>query len=552
MKVQLQNPTFYSKNETARKVAPQPQTGASLNTPKNVTFKGLFDPLTMFLRWLSTNQAWGANFVDLAFMVIPRTAVDFTRGPEAGTETMRREATGTVNHSLIGAYGLTAATLMALGINNHYKVKANKLFAGGENLDLMAAAMHKQIKSNLSEEELLDNYFREVASKIKGLCPEKGKENPWKFLKDDPEAFDEVVKTLKAEAKLNGNNLSKDGEKYLTTVITRALGSESNVIFDGTKPDNTSLKLLLDNIHKVTKAFRSKEVIDSFKEVDNFVDSSFLKKLKGLNKKTSIIGLGIAAALGCCIQPFNMYLTRKKTGKTGFVGVEGREPDKSGGFKALKVVTAGAFGAMVLSVLGVLKDPKLLLNKIQFQGGIPTLNQFKLVYGITIMSRLLSSRDKNELREATTKDTLGFLNWLVLGNFVAKLAAAGLEKFIKDPDNALSNYSELEHGKGLWKRITKSSIKSHSEILQTELKKAGKLTTENGKALSVWKMLKHAPGSAKTKIAFINIAQLAGYAYSGLVLGIGIPKLNIFITKNVEKNKKAKEKALSSEKSEKA
>ena len=38
-----------------------------------------------------------------------------------------------------------------------------------------------------------------------------------------------------------------------------------------------------------------------------------------------------------------------------------------------------------------------------------------------------------------------------------------------------------------------------------------------------------------------NIAQLLGYAYSGIVLGWGIPKLNIAITKAVNKSKKNNE-----------
>ena len=37
--------------------------------------------------------------------------------------------------------------------------------------------------------------------------------------------------------------------------------------------------------------------------------------------------------------------------------------------------------------------------------------------------------------------------------------------------------------------------------------------------------------TAKRRLGTLNKAQLAGYAFSGLVLGLGIPNLNIYITK---------------------
>lgn len=207
----------------------------------------------------------------------------------------------------------------------------------------------------------------------------------------------------------------------------------------------------------------------------------------------------------------------------------------------MKLLAAGAFGTMALRIIG---KPSELLSKIQFKGFTPTLNQFKFVYGLTIMSRLLSARDQNELRESSIKDTLGFLNWLVLGNFVAKLTASGLEKMIGSNDKALLNHNEKENGKGFFNWLTQSSIKTRDEVLHAELKKVGVETVKEGKAIPIKELLKlateHAP-IAKTKIKYLNLAQVVGYAYSGLVLGVGIPKLNIAITNGIEKKRKAKQ-----------
>lgn len=51
---------------------------------ENIRFTGAYDAISLGLRFLDTNQAWGANAVDLGSMVIPRTTVDFVnRGPAA-------------------------------------------------------------------------------------------------------------------------------------------------------------------------------------------------------------------------------------------------------------------------------------------------------------------------------------------------------------------------------------------------------------------------------------------------------------------------------------
>ena len=53
-------------------------------------------------------------------------------------------------------------------------------------------------------------------------------------------------------------------------------------------------------------------------------------------------------------------------------------------------------------------------------------------------------------------------------------------------------------------------------------------------------LLKLADKPLKGKLRALNIAQIAGYLYSGLVLGIGVPKLNIYMTNKSEAKRKAK------------
>ena len=83
-----------------------------------------------------------------------------------------------------------------------------------------------------------------------------------------------------------------------------------------------------------------------------------------MNKNRSLIGIGIASGVGISAQPLNMYLTKLKTGESGFVG--GGEEDKSAKFKAKKGLVAALFGAGVLSTienpLKLIKNPKLLIK----------------------------------------------------------------------------------------------------------------------------------------------------------------------------------------------
>ena len=73
-----------------------------------------------------------------------------------------------------------------------------------------------------------------------------------------------------------------------------------------------------------------------------------------------------------------------------------------------------------------------------------------------------------------------------------------------------------------------------------------KEVVKDGKVLPLAQMYKKASPTVKKQVKQIATSQIAGYLYSGLVLGIGIAKLNIFITKKMQEKKKMKE-ALASE-----
>lgn len=518
---------------------------------QNPQFTGVGSALvtggSVLLRFLDTNQAWGANLVDVGSMVIPRTAYDMTkRGFSLGLETGRREATGTFNHAMVGIYGTVAGALMAFALNRAYDIKAHKIFANNETLNILGANWYNALKTE--EVDPLKKYLTETVSKIKVFNPTATEsEDGYRTISKDVQ--EKVVDKLHDLIK-NGERttIAKDDLNYLKAIITADTGAEKNVVLEGIikgeniKAGNT-LQTLLENIHNVTKSFTKEKVQESFKEADSFSNIKILNSLKRLNIKRSVAGLGFAAAFGMSVQPINMYLTKKKTGCDGFPGIPGRNKDKSTSFQVLKATMAAVFGIGAISTI-MIGDKRIaaktantfgrkvknfaneFLAKIQFKGMMPTINQLKFVYGMTIMSRFMCARDKDELRESAVKDSLGFLNLLILGSLVSKVSTRALNKeLINLPKNA---------GKGLINWMKHSSVKSRDEVLLETLKKNGISVTKNGKALSYAELLdasKNIKDEAirkdlNKKLWTLNIAQLIGYAYSGIFLGYFLPMIN--------------------------
>ncbi|MBR1424289.1 hypothetical protein IJ579_01860 [bacterium] len=502
-----------------------------LNTPLKYKKTPNFTGAEAVLRFLDTNQAWGANAVDFFCMVLPRTLTDFSRGSDAGWETARRESMGTINDSSVGLYGTAAGLALAMGINKAFAlgnndIKAASIFADAETLDMMGKIWAEKVHSNSANP--LREHLIEVLSRYEALSPNTN--GQWvKFAQAD---IEKAVDILEREIRANGNKISKEALNNAKNILLSSNNVENNfrIVAEAGKPLHSSrytLDSILENTYKLTKTFTKEKVLEAFRNAVDFESNTFLKLMKRMNLQRSLIGVGIATAVGMSTQPINMYLTKRKTGSEGFVG--GGEKDKSVKFKFEKFLTSVLFGAGVLATIG---HPKNLIKNLQFKGFTPTINQLKFIYGLTIISRFLAARNENELRESTIKDVLGFANWLILGNFVQKLVAQAFDKTLIKRD-----------GEGMLKWIQNSVLKTRDEVLHAHL---GEKAFKDGKALSFNEMMRAVKHNkaAKKQLGILTLAQVAGYVYSGLVLGRGIPKLNIYMTKKrLAKEEEAKKAA---------
>lgn len=551
MKIQNITPQIQHQQLNNKKQDDQPRfTGGAevLNTGMNL--------LTGGLRFFETNQAWGANAVDLGSMVIPRTWTDMReRGPQAGTETFIRESCGTFNHSMVGVYGTLAGMLLATALNGNFGIKAHKIFADNNAIDILAQdwhnAVHKFMPQNLVEtpdekavtSELKEEYAKHAVDRITTFnngdtaIPEADKSKVQKAIIEVLDYEDNIKdKKLSGADKKAFKKFMAEKTDYIVNVISEATGAkESAKLANENKTSVGTLRTTVQNVLNVSRTFVHDKVLNTFKATDNFAENTFVKSLKSLNLKRSAAGLGFAALFGMSVQPFNRYLTKKRTGSDGFVGVQGRQKDTSKTFAVQKVLTGLMLGIGALATITT--KPSKMLSKLQFKGMTPTINQLKFVYGMTIMSRLFAARDKDELRESAIKDSLGFLNLLILGSLVTKGVVMAMDK-------TKSLLNSAEASTNVFKRFIKSSVKTKDEVLIEGLKKAGISTIgEDGKAMKFSKLMKLLPAADKLtrrKLNILNVAQVIGYAYSALVLGIGIPRLNIYMTNKREAKNAAK------------
>ena len=489
---------------------------------KQTNFKGYADTT---LRYLATNQAVGANLVDFGFMVTPRTVNDgIKRGPAAGMETGRREVMGTVNDSCVGLYGAAAGALIAGAMSSKYDTKVNKMFTAPETLHILAENKSEQIKNKKSQIE----YIKTTLLNVKGYNPTYIRCDNDGYVKLSDSTVNKIAKYYDEllNKKTDFNKWTKDSHDKsrtaLMNVIIADTGAESDYILESTNKkiqSKTNLKSLLNDIFIVSDSFNSPKVKAAFEEQiksgKGINNNEFIKGLDKFMKNRAMMGFAVASAVGLSVQPINMYLTKLKTGTDGFVGVEGRSKDNSTGFFGLKALSSVAFFSMILSTLNInpLKfTPKKFMDKMSFTGKMPTINQLKGIYGITIISRIFSSRDKDELREVLTKDTLGYLSWLVLGDFINRMTANSLDKSVM---NFKKNSKTEGKEEGYWKKIFNSKLKTRDEILIHTLAQNKKgftpVKNEDGKVICSRLIYKHVNINEPEVKVFDELFELEDY-----------------------------------------
>lgn len=484
-----------------------------INNITRIPFGGALDGVvTNTLRTLDTNPMANAVGIDLFAMVGPRTYVDTKeRNKYAGAETFFREFTGTLIVCLSAAYFAKGIAKIANKmIKPEVKINPNSWFSK-DSLELLKSVWAKDKNSRGYVTAILDGisgvdgnnvkHFKDIDWKKVEWVDEK----KWTNFKWDNKKFNNIHEKLKDKDSIissigeliEDKNISDGDRRKLLQILelrlTNALGADKVTAKMADKNLSTSLhNLLRDSVDLGRDVFTNPSVNSE----------EALAKIHKINKVKSVGALGLASTLGLTNQYINRKITEKRTGTKGFVGdtdyqnqVNNKKSSKdtSKGFLFAKLLASAGMAAMAVRVMKV-KSPADFIKKLEFTGPVTGGNAIKTVYASTLIGRFLASDSKDELRETVTRDYLGFLNWLVFGGFAAK----GVAKLLDSKRENLFNGN---------------SLKSHNEIAA----KGSAFAKKN-----MWKL---------------NAAHAAGLAYSTVALGILLPKLNIFLTKNKQQDK---------------
>ncbi|NLF82870.1 MAG: hypothetical protein GX568_02660 [Candidatus Gastranaerophilales bacterium] len=457
---------------------------------------------------LERSEIMGPFFIDLFSMNIPRVAVDFTRGEAAGWESFRRETISTNNAFFMPyIYALGTGALLT-------RFKGPNLFVGND----MVKALESAWGNSTTDEE----YVKDVLKKVKGLVNNKN------------ESFSEesIAKLSKRLADImNGKQEKGVSVKSVSEEAIKFLKAEKNIKVN--ENIETNIPHLFKNIVEVGKAYK-KELKDLPRNSEKALSKINLltnKIIKHGNIK-SYVGMGLTLAGGFGLQYLNRYFTSKKTGSSAFVGLPDYEKNvqqtkqsktdnkkkKSGSFWPENIAYNALMAYMTIgSVVDewnpakIVKElkPKKIADMFKMKHHLPTKNHFKLIIGPTLMGRILVADDKYELREAALRDSFTFLNFLILNDMVTKVSAykmakkAGiLEKVFNGPVENVKNEKNF---------FTRSSM-----VLK-------ELSTKTYKEIE-------AQNLGKQPIKIRKVSDMLGWGYALVLLGIGLPIINKFIT----------------------
>lgn len=463
------------------------------NTPN---FTSAMGGLSNALYTLSNNDMLNASFVDIFAMDTPRTIVETkNRGKQAGIEMGFREYTGTFIAEFSAAmFAVIASKFISKRLTPNVKVNSGSWITNN-GLNVFSDIYNKSDKTP-------KGYVKNVLNSMSGLVGSERRN----FFNINKEKSEPIINKL-TNLITNKNYDKKEYKKALNDIqdeIIKYLGADNNITI---KSDKNSVSSNLSH------ALR--DIVDSGKNIffnkENISPSKIVSKLKRMNNLR--IGIAIPLSMGLAItnQYLNRYLTKKRTGIDNFVGENGyennvtnqNEKKKEKGLWLKKVLSAGIFVLMLTKVMGI-KKPVDLIKKLEFDGPATSGNAIKTIYGTLILGRIFASKDSTELRETNVRDYLGFLNWLVLGGFVAK----GVGQAFDPKQENLFNISK--QGKGIKHWLQNVSLKSQKEIIAQG-------------------------GNVEKNLRKLNIAQMSGIAYSAIMLGVLLPKLNIWMTRGKNK-----------------
>lgn len=441
---------------------------------------------------------------DLATAIIPRTIVEGQTNTYAGFEAFRRESSGLIINCMIPGIIILGVAKALQGSIMGGDSKMADCWANEETIKTVTKYWNEAKGKN--DRERVENTIRNILKDTEGVDGTELKS--FKDLK-----FEDSVKKL-ANNVFNQKFNKKEVKAAYGKIIEHTHIGENIKIKGATHLDKKTGKMvnnyfsqsLGDVLGNTPKILR--ELVSGKKFPDS---ATFVSKAKKLVTAKSIGGYAIVLPLAIAAQPINRWLTHKASGKSGapiyndFEDAKHKELSQKEKLALFSQKVISISSMVGVALLSLMKKPSW--EMLKFKGLFPNMDQARVISTATFASRMGASQDRNDLREATSRDIATFCTFYFLGDYVAKAVASGLEKTkgLKDQGIKLVNVLEkTPEGAGplkkFWYWAKHTSIKSSAEAY--------------GKTLEATKHAKN----------MRTVCQLANLGFQLITLGIIIPK----------------------------
>lgn len=429
----------------------------------NPSFNGIGEAVLHGIQLCEQNPMLNVSVLDLSTAIIPRSIIETKESNAfAGMEAFRREGSGLLVNCLLPSF-------IVLGIAKLLHRPVMKGFTKGNisgswaNEETLGIVQKYLTNAQGTGSAKLENALTSFMNDLSGVDGHNVKSFKEFDLKSG------IKSVAKASAKSDNKKLSKKLLKKGYEEIANTAHMTENIKLKGSdKYISKNLKGILEDFVHIHTAIEK----EGLKSADDI--AKYVSKAKKLVNIKSFAGLSVIIPLAISMQPLNRWITSKRSGQkgapiykdyeTGNTHKELNQKEKLALFKQ-KLISVGSMLGVAFLSMGCKLPGKQVL---QFKGIFPTMDQARIISTATFASRMMSSEDKNELREATIRDIATFSSLYFLGDYAAKGVACAIEK--ARPDVKLLNVTkELPKDANFLKKavhwVKDVSLKSSDEVV---------------------------------------------------------------------------------------
>ncbi|MBP7211783.1 hypothetical protein KBA27_03020 [bacterium] len=471
---------------------------------------GVLDVAMLPLQFFESQPMMNVGVKDCVTAIGPRTYQESKTNGFAGFEAFRRESSGLIVNCMIP--GVVVAGVAKLLNKKVFGYKSGMASNWADEKTLNTIADYWK-DSKVSNDVKVATTLRNIISKTSGNDDKSGVLKTFdKIIDYDKEITISDGKTksvntaisdlAKKIADKDKNVSNKDCDDLYKCIVEQTHISEGIKV--GEKDMTVNLKSLLQGSTGLLKEFTNNGAYEK-EAVDNIVK----KSVKLVNIKSMAGLFGVVIPLALAMQPINRFITEKVSGKKGapiykdFTANDKKKEMTSaekGKLWVHKILSAAAMcGVALISTKGKLPNKEML----QFRGIFPSMDQARIVSTATFASRILSSQDENDRREATIRDIGTFSALYFLGDYISKGTASLIEKF--KPEVSLTKSEKaLDKNAGFFGKLkhwaVDTTLKSSEEVV------------------------------GKTAKTMRSVCQLSDILFSFALLGTIIPKVTRHLT----------------------